>query len=106
MGDKNEYNYEGLMLLVEAIILGVLDNILISGKWVNRDISLLTLVKKKRILFDMKKWFNDDKWDIWLSIYCEYKKYNKKQIKDNFEAIRKRSTKYVNKKIKHKISVG
>jgi len=100
--DKEELRFEGLMRLVEGIILNVLDQCLISGKWENRDISLEALNKKRRILRGMLKWFRDPKWDIWLNIYCKWNGYNKRHIKKNFEKIRKKSVTYVNKRIKVK----
>jgi len=100
--DEEEIQWHGMMALVEGIILQVLDNISISGKWYPRDISMKRLIEKRRLLRNMLKWFRDDKWQIWLSLYCNHKGYSDTVIRRNFEKIRKKSVKYVNKRIKKK----
>ena len=89
-----------LLLSIFPIILLVLDHVSISGKWKNKDISLVTLRKKRILLKEMLKWFRDIKWDIWLSIYCNYFTRNKNHIKRNFERIRKKSVTEVNRRIR------
>lgn len=101
--DKEEIKFEGLMRLVEGIVLQILDRISISGKWHNRDISIISLVKKKEVLDDMRVWFKGYKWDIWLNIYCEYHSRNSRTIKKNFKKIRLQSVRYVNARIKKKM---
>ena len=101
--DQEDIEFDGIMRLVEGIILGVLDQISISGKWYPRDISLITLESKRQKLEEMRIWFKDDKWTIWLDIYCEYHGYNQRHIKHNFEQIRRKSVKYVNSRIKAKV---
>lgn len=101
--DREDIRWEGLMRLVEDIILGVLDTVLISGKWTNRNIGLVALEKKRQKLEEMRLWFKDYKWSIWLSIYCDHNGYNKRHVKLNFEKIRRNSVKNVNKRIKDKL---
>jgi len=100
--DKDEIEYQGCIRLIEGIILRVLDDISISGKWYNRDLSLNILKKKRTILRQMLKWFRHQNWDILLDIYCNYIGINKKNIKKKFERIRKESVRYTNIRIKEK----
>jgi hypothetical protein len=101
--DKEDIQFDGYMRLIEGIVLSILDNVSISGKWLKKDIALVSLEKKRRVLEEMKLWFKDDKWDIWLNIYCEYHGYNERHIKKNFEKIRRNSVRYVNRRIKNKL---
>jgi hypothetical protein len=95
---------EGIHRLVDGLVLGILDKISISGKWYNRDISLKTLLQKKDILNEMKEWFKDPKWRIWVSIYCDFNNVNEGVIYDNFSKIRRKSVRYVNKLIRAKLT--
>jgi len=100
--DKEDLQYHGLMRLVGGIILQVLDNCLISGKWYPRDLSMDVLKKKRKLLKEMLVWFKDPKWDIWLNIYCGWTGFDKRMIKKNFRKIRRQSEIYTNKRIKEK----
>ena len=102
--DREDIQFEGLMRLVEGIILGVLDQVSISGKWYPRDIGFITLEKKRQTLEDLRVWFKNEQWDIWLNIYCEHHNYSARNIKRNFEKIRRNSVRYVNKKLKEKLN--
>lgn len=102
--EKEDVKWQAMMRLVETIILQVLDEVSISGKWYNRkNISSETLLKKKRALYEIGKWTKTKQWDTWISIYTEYVDTNRKNIKTKFEKIRKKSQRYVNKRIKEKI---
>lgn len=100
--DKEDIKFGGVMRLVEGIILQILDNVSISGKWYPKDIGMDTLMSKKALLKEMNAWLKDWHWDVWVSIYCWHYGYNKRTIKKNFENIRRQSVKYVNKRIKDK----
>lgn len=93
---------DGIIRLIEGILLEVLDKCSISGKWYPRDISLKTLKSKRATLKEMYKWLNDDKWQIWLGVYCEHFGRNHRTINKNYLRIRKKSIIYVNNRIKQK----
>ena len=98
--DKEDVEWEGIQRLVEGIVLHVLDSVAISGKWYPRDIGMKTLLEKRKKLREMGKWMKGWQWDVWVSMYCENKNFVPNIVKKRFEAIRKESTKYVNKRIK------
>ena len=99
--EKEEIKWQATMRLVEAIILQVLDEVSISGKWYNRyNISMMTLNKKKEALYEIGKWMKTKQWDTWCSIYTEYVDTNRTNIKRQFEKTRKKSQRYVTKRIK------
>lgn len=99
---EEDVGLEGIMRLIEGILLEVLDKCSISGKWYPRDISLKTLEEKKRILQEMNRWLKGDKWPIWTDIYCDYYVRNQRTIHKNYLRIRNKSIRYVNKRIKEK----
>lgn len=92
--------YGGYMRLVEGIVLQVLDSISISGKWDDRNLSIITLKGKRKKLREMKQWLSDKRWDVWLDIYTDYYGYKKISIKKNFHKVRGKSVTTVNKLIK------
>lgn len=100
--EERELDFDGVMRLIEGILLEVLDKSSISGKWYPRDISLKTLKQKKATLHEMYSWLRSDKWDIWLGIYCDHFTRNSRTIKKNYLKIRRKSMIYVNKRIKTK----
>lgn len=97
-----DIQYAGCMNLIEGIVLHVLDSITISGKWYPRDIGMETLLAKKDKLNEMCRWLKGTQWDTWVQIYAEYNHFNHRFIKRRFELIRKKSIKYVNKRIREK----
>lgn len=101
--DRDEVEFEGIMRLVDGIMLHILDNVAISGKWLLKDIGMKTLLSKKKILGEMRDWMRTWQWDVWLNIYCQHNNYDNHLVKRRFELIRKESTKYVNNRIKNKI---
>ena len=101
--DKEDVEYEGIMRLVEGIMLHVLDSVSISGKWLLKDISMKTLLAKKQTINEMREWMKGEQWAIWVGIYSEHNKYNNHIIKRKFELIRKESIKYVHQRIKAKM---
>lgn len=103
---RAEFHWDSILRMVEGLILGVLDKVSISGKWYKRDIRLETLIAKRRLLRRMKGEMLSKNWDIWLDLYCEHFSRNKYGIKKNFEAIRKKSVKYVNCRIASKLQLN
>ena len=99
-----EIQMEAMYRLIEAILLGVLDNVSITGKWKNRDISMTTLMKKKEKLLEMKDYLETEGWRIWLGIYCEYFHRSQLKIDRNFKKICRKSLYHVNKRIREKIN--
>lgn len=100
--DREEMGYEGVMRLVEGIVLHVLDAVSISNKWYPRDISMGTLLIKKQKLNEMRIWMRGWQWSIWVNLYAQHNRYSSHLIKRRFESIRKKSIHYVNKRIYEK----
>ena len=94
-----QIQYEGLMRLVKAIVFQILDYVSISKKWNNKDVSLKTLLNKKKRLQNEFRYLNSEKFIIILTIFCERFGGEIKVIKRNFLKIRLKSIKIVNKKI-------
>ena len=102
--DRDEFEWGGIMRLVEGVVLHVLDQISITKKWTNKDISMRTLLAKKKTLKELREWMRGWQWSIWVNIYAEHNRYNNHQIKRKFELIRKKSVRIVNKRIHEKES--
>ena len=100
--DREEMKYEGVMRLVSGVMLHILDMVSISGKWTNKDIRIITLLEKRRILFNMRRWMKGWQWSIWVNIYAEYNRYSSGMIKKRFHSIREDSIKEVKKRIHEK----
>lgn len=100
--NQDDIEFEGVMRLIEGIVLHVYDKIAISNKWVNKDIGMKTLLTKKKTLKELGKWMKTWQWDVWVNLFSEHNRYNPKSIKKKFEAIRKKSVSHVNKRIKEK----
>ena len=75
-----DLEYSRIMGLVDGILLNVYDSVAISKKWDKRDISMVTLQKKKDMLLYFKDYFKTDNWDTWTDIYCEYFCKNKYEV--------------------------
>lgn len=101
--DREEFEFEGIMRLVDGIMLHILDSVSISGKWLLKDISMKTLVAKRKTLRNMGKWMKTWQWDVWINIYSQHNSYDNHLIKRRFELIRKESVTYVNQRIEDKI---
>ena len=97
-----DLEYSRIMGLVDGILLNVYDSVAISKKWDKRDISMVTLQKKKDMLLYFKDYFKTDNWDTWTDIYCEYFCKNKYILKKRFEYTRQQSMRAVNRRIKLK----
>ena len=100
--DKEEIQFEARMRLIEGIIKQVLDEVSISNKWKNKDISLVTLLHKRKILRKTGQWMKTWQWRIWVNIWSEHNGHNNKEVIRRMESIRKRSVKHVNARIYEK----
>lgn len=100
--DKDEIQFEAYMRLVEGVVLHVLDSIAISEKWINKDISMETLLLKKSKIKEMREWLKGWQWETWLNIYAQHKKIGMSLIHRKFIRILNKSNKYVNERIKIK----
>lgn len=98
--DREQLRWESLMRLIEGIMLLVLDHVSISGKWyVRKNISMKVLREKESLLLELEGWMKEENWNTWAHVYGEYSNADYKYIKKNFEKIRKKSLKYVKKRI-------
>lgn len=97
--DREDLEWEGLMRLIEGIVLHVLDVVSISGKWYPRHISMHTLLAKKNSIRDMQKWMRGWQWDTWLNIYTDSNNYSSNLIKKKFNNISRASIRYINQRI-------
>lgn len=94
--DKEFDNFDGYVRLIEGILLGVLDQISISGKWANR-VKTRSMIDRKRAMIDnVKKWLKEEGSDIWIGIYARESGISAKQIKNSFKRVIRRSVKYLN----------
>jgi len=98
--DRENYEYDGIMYLIEGIMLHILDAISISGKWPPRHIGTKTLLAKEELLEYYKEWMKGWQWPIWVSIYAQHNGYQPNMIKKKFNTMRNKSLRYVKKRIK------
>lgn len=102
---SKEYQWDGIMRLIQGIVLLIYDKVAISGKWKNKDISDKALGKKLLVLEEMRIWLKSRKWRIWLSIYCEHYGGNSRTITKNFEKIRRSSVRHVKRRIRERANL-
>ena len=100
--DRDDIQWDGVMRLIEGILKHILDNVSITPKWGNRDISMITLLAKRDKLLELGRWMRGWQWSIWVNIFAEDNGFNSKTIKRRFEAIRKKSIQHVNQRIMKK----
>ncbi len=98
--DKELDNFDGYIRLIEGMLLGVLDQISISGKWANREITRSMIDRKRAMITIIKAWFKEEGSDIWIGIYAKETGISAKQIKNSFKRVVRRSVRYLNKEEK------
>ena len=96
-----EVQLEGILMMIEGMLLYALDKADISTKWHNRKKNAPMVAHKLQQVREVKDWVDSDNWHIWLNIYCRETGVNEKAIRINYKKIVKDSLSYITR-LKHK----
>lgn len=86
---------EGVLRLIEGMMVYALDKASISTKFRNKKKTKKVVSQKRREVIETKEWVGSENWHIWLNIYCQETGVNEKRIRNNFKKAIKNSLNYL-----------
>ena len=102
---KGEITLEGILRMIEGMLIYALDKASISTKFKNKKKTRRVISDKRKQVLETKEWVGGENWHIWLNIYSTEAGVDERRIRNNFKKRVKVSLAYLTRarnKIKRK----